>query len=37
VEKYKDFNDKFPKSKYKNAAETYLKNANAKIKSLAVK
>lgn len=37
VEKYKDFNDKFPKSKYKSVAETYLKNANAKLKSLAVK
>jgi outer membrane protein assembly factor BamD len=37
IEKYKDFNDKFPKSKYKKDAETYLKNANAKLKALAVK
>jgi outer membrane protein assembly factor BamD len=37
VEKYKDFNDKFPKSKYRNAAETYLKNADVKLKHFAVK
>ena len=37
VEKYKDFNDKFPKSKYKTLAETYLKNANAKLKGFALK
>jgi outer membrane protein assembly factor BamD len=37
VEKYKDFNDKFPKSKYRKDAELYLKNANAKLKNLAVK
>jgi outer membrane protein assembly factor BamD len=37
VEKYKDFNDKFPKSKYKNTAETYLKNTNARLKHFALK
>jgi outer membrane protein assembly factor BamD len=37
VEKYKDFNDKFPKSKYRNTAEIYLKNANARLKHFALK
>ena len=37
VEKYKDFNDKFPKSKYRSTAETYLKNAQNRLRNLAVK
>ena len=37
VEKYKDFNDKFPKSRYKNTAEIYLKNANARLRNLNIK
>ena len=34
VSKHKDFSDKFPKSRFKLEAETYLKNANNKIKEL---
>lgn len=34
VEKYNDFNEKFPKSKLKKEAEVYLKNSNNKIKEL---
>ena len=34
VDKYKDFNDKFPKSRFKKDAEIYLKNTNLKIKDL---
>ena len=34
LEKYSDFNDKFPKSRYKKDAEIYLKNSNKKIKEL---
>ena len=34
VSKHKDFSDKFPKSRFKVEAETYLKNANNKIKEL---
>jgi outer membrane protein assembly factor BamD len=32
VQKYNDFSEKFPKSRYSKDAETYLKNANNKIK-----
>ena len=32
LNKYKDFNDKFPKSKYQKDTELYFKNANNKIK-----
>lgn len=32
VDKYNDFNDKFPKSRFKKEAELYLKNSNNKIK-----
>ena len=31
VEKYNDFNDKYPKSHFKKEAEVYLKNSNKKI------
>jgi outer membrane protein assembly factor BamD len=34
VEKYNDFNDKFPKSRYKKDAELYLKTSNNKIQEL---
>lgn len=34
IEKYNDFNDKFPKSRYKKDAEIYLKNSNKKIQEL---
>jgi outer membrane protein assembly factor BamD len=34
VEKYNDFNDKFPKSRFKKDAEIYLKNTNKKIQEL---
>jgi outer membrane protein assembly factor BamD len=34
IEKYNDFKDKFPRSKYQTTAEQYLKNANNKIKEL---
>lgn len=34
VEKYNDFNDKFPKSRYKRDAEIYLKTSNKKIQEL---
>jgi outer membrane protein assembly factor BamD len=34
TEKYKDFIDKFPKSKYRNDAEAYIKISNKKIKEL---
>ena len=34
VEKYNDFNDKFPKSRYQRDAEIYIKNSNNKIKNL---
>jgi outer membrane protein assembly factor BamD len=34
VEKFTDFNDKFPKSRFKKDAEVYLKNSNKKIKDL---
>jgi outer membrane protein assembly factor BamD len=34
IEKYNDFKDKFPKSKYRNEAEAYIKISNKKIKEL---
>jgi outer membrane protein assembly factor BamD len=34
VLKYNDFTEKYPKSRYQKEAETYLKNANNKIKEL---
>ena len=34
VEKYNDFNDKFPKSRFKKEAEIFVKNSNKKIQEL---
>ena len=34
VEKYNDFNEKFPRTRFKKEAEIYLKNANKKIEEL---
>jgi outer membrane protein assembly factor BamD len=34
IDKYNDFNEKFPKSRYKKEAEIYLKNTNKKIQEL---
>ena len=34
IEKYNDFNEKFPKTRFKKEAEIYLKNTNKKIQEL---
>ncbi|NJN33063.1 MAG: hypothetical protein HC817_01225 [Saprospiraceae bacterium] len=34
VSKYNDFNEKFPRSRFKVDAEVYLKNSNKKIQEL---